>query len=149
MKRFRFPLRPVAILRSHQEVRAREAFGIAVHNFVQAEEDLGRTRVRMRALEAALFTGRETRYLAAEAALLLSDYRRECGAEGEAERRVVTAREEMQRKREAYIEAHRQMEVVNRLEQKARTTHRREMDREEQKEFDDLAGQRRVKPFAI
>ena len=26
MKRFRFPLRPVAVLRAHRELRAREAF---------------------------------------------------------------------------------------------------------------------------
>lgn len=149
MKRFRFPLRPVAILRAHREVRAREAFGTAVHGYVKAEEDLNRTRVRMRALEGALFSGRQERYFASEAALLLSDYRRECSAEVEAEARLVAARKEMQTRREEYIEAHRQMEVVNRLEQKARVSHRRENDRAEQAEMDDLAGSRRVKPFAL
>lgn len=149
MKRFRFPLRPVAILRSHREVKAREAFGIAVHGYVKAEEALNRTRVRMRALETALFSGRQETYFATEAALLLSDYRRECTAETEAEKQVVLAREEMARKRADYIEAHRQLEVVNRLEEKARTAHRRENDRAEQAEFDDLAGRRRIKPFAL
>ena len=110
---------------------------------------MGRTRVRMRALEGALFSGRQEKYFATEAALLLSDYRRECAAETGAETRVVAAREEMQRKRDDYIEAHRQLEVVNRLEEKARTAHRRENDRVEQAEFDDLAGRRRVKPYAV
>lgn len=149
MKRFRFPLRPVAILRAHREVRAREAFGVAVHAYVRAEEDLSRTRVRMRALEATLFSGRRDSYLAAEAALLLSDYRRECAAEIQTEALVIAARDEMQRRREEYIEAHRHLEVVKRLEEKARTNYRRENNRAEQAEFDDLSGQRRVKPFAL
>lgn len=149
MKRFRFPLRPVAVLRAHRETRAREAFATAVHLFVQAEEELSRTRVRMRALEAALFTGRQERFRAAEAALLLADYGRECASEAEAEARVVAARDEMHRRRDEYLEAHRALEVVQRLEVKARATHRREVDREEQKEADDFAGQRRIKPMSV
>ena len=35
MKRFRFPLRPVTVLRAHKELRAREAFAAAVHAYVQ------------------------------------------------------------------------------------------------------------------
>lgn len=149
MKRFRFPLRPVAVLRAHRENRAREAFATAVHNYVQAEQELGRTRVRMRALEAALFSGREQTFRAAEAALLLADYRRECAAEVDAERVAIAAREEMQQRRNDYIEAHRKLEIVHRLEDKARAVHRREIDREEQAEFDDFAGRRRIKPFSI
>ena len=38
MKRFRFSLRPVALLRSHQELKAREAFGAAVQAYVTSEE---------------------------------------------------------------------------------------------------------------
>jgi flagellar FliJ protein len=149
MKRFRFPLRPVAVLRAHRETRAREAFAAAVHTYIQAEEDLGRTRVRMHALEAALFSGREMSFRAADAALLFSDYRRECAAEAETERQVFAARDEMQKRREEYLEAHRKLEVVHRLETKARATHRHDCDREEQAEFDDFAGRRRVKPFSF
>lgn len=149
MKRFRFPLRPVAVLRAHQEARAREAFATAVNAFVQAEEELARTRVRMRALEAALFSGRKETFRAAEAALLLSDYRRECAAESEIERRVNAAREQMQARRADYVEAHRKVEVVQRLETKARTTHRQDCDREEQAEFDDYAGRRRTKSSSL
>ena len=147
MKRFRFPLRPVAVLRAHQENRAREAFASAVHRYVQSEEELARTRVRMRALEAELFSGREKSFRADQAALLLADDRRECGAEGDVERRMISARQEMQQRRTDYVEAHRKLEVVHRLEEKARTVHRRELDREEQAEFDDYAGRRRIKPF--
>lgn len=149
MKRFHFPLRPVAVVRAHRETRAREAFATAVHHYVQAEEELARTRVRMRALEAALFSGRSQSFRAAEAALLLSDYRRECGLETEAEHAVIAARDVMQQKRTDYLEAHRKLEVVQRLEEKARVTHRRATDREEQAEFDDFAGRRRIKPYSV
>ena len=149
MKRFRFPLRPVAVVRAHQELRAREHFATAVHAYIEAQEALQRTRVRMQALESALFSGRNTTYRAAEAALLLADYRRECTAEVETERAAIAAREEMEKKRAEYLEAHRKLEVVHRLEDKARAVHRRETDREEQAEFDDFASRRRLKSALI
>lgn len=142
MKRFRFSLRPVAVLRAHRDTRAREAFATAVHLFVQAEEELSRTRVRMRALEGALFSGRQQTFRASEAALLLADYRRECASEVETEGRVTTARDEMHRRRDDYLEAHRELEVVQRLEEKARLNHRHEVDHEEQAEADDFANHR-------
>jgi flagellar FliJ protein len=149
MKRFRFPLRPVAVLRSHQELRAREVFAAAVHAYADAEAALARTRVHLRALEAALFSGRGHRFPAAEAAVLLADYRRECAAEATAEQGVITARADMDKRRAEYLEAHRRLEIVNRLEQKARTLHRREADREEQAEFDDRAGRRPLQPSLL
>jgi flagellar biosynthesis chaperone FliJ len=38
---------------------------------------------------------------------------------------------------------------VNRLEGKAREVHRRDNNRAEQAEMDELAGQRRVQPFSL
>ncbi|HET7535181.1 MAG TPA: hypothetical protein VFJ90_01910, partial [Candidatus Didemnitutus sp.] len=70
MKRFRFPLRPVAVLRAHKEMRAREAFGAAVHAYVQAGEKLAATRARVAELERTLFAGRTERFFAADAASL-------------------------------------------------------------------------------
>jgi flagellar FliJ protein len=149
MKRFRFPLRPVAVLRAHREVRAREAFAAALQRHAAAQDECRRIGLRMRALEAALFNGREKSFRAAEAALLLSDYRRECGAESEAERQVIAAHGDMQKARADYLEAHRQLEIVDRLEEKAREAHRYENNRSEQAEMDELAGQRRVQPFSL
>ena len=147
MKRFHFSLRPVAVLRAHREVRAREAFAGALNRLALAEDALLRVGVRMRALEAALATGRATSFRAAEAALLLSDYRRECAAESQAEAQVEAARVDMRKFRAAYLEAHRELEVVNRLEVKSRDVHRREGLREEQSELDELAGQRHQQPL--
>lgn len=149
MKRFHFPLRPVAVLRAHRETRAQEIFATSVHALTRAQEELNRTRIRVRALEGALSAGRQERFHPAEAALLLVDYRRECTCEVASERAVITARDEMHKRRAEYIEAHRQLEIVERLEEKARAAHRRENDRAEQAEADDFAGRRRGESFAI
>ena len=142
MKRFRFSLRPVAVLRAHQELRAREAFAAAVHAYVRAEKELTETRARVARFERELFAGRTERFSAAEEAHLLSAYRNECAAEAEAERATSAARAGMEERRKDYLDAHRKLEVVRRLEQKARTAHQQEVNREEQNEFDEFAGRR-------
>jgi flagellar FliJ protein len=142
MKRFRFPLQPVVVLRSHHESRAREAFAAAVHAYVQAVEFLQATRRRVAELEAALFAGRAGSFNAAEETHNLHGYHRETEAELAAERAMITARDLMGRRRAEYLEAHRQLEVANRLEAKARATHRAATNREEQAEFDEFATRR-------
>jgi flagellar FliJ protein len=140
MKRFRFPLRPVAVLRAHRELKAREAFALSVNAYVRSEEELNQTRRRLVQFEAALFAGRRERFSAAEEAHTLAGYRRECAAEAAAEKAMLEARETMQKRRGDYLEAHRKLEVVKRLEAKARATHRADTNRAEQAEFDDFAG---------
>ena len=86
------------------------------------------------------FAGRRERFSAAEEAHTLAGYRRECAVEVEAARQLIAARAAMQQRRTEYLEAHRKLEVVNRLETRARTEHRLAANREEQAEFDDYAG---------
>jgi flagellar FliJ protein len=140
MKRFRFPLRPVAVLRAHKEMRAREAFGASVHAYVQAEERLATTRARVAEMAQMLFAGRSDRFLAADAAGLFRVYRSECQAEMEAEREVITARDLMTQRRSEYLEANRQLKVVHKLEDKARVRHRAEELKTEQHALDEFAG---------
>jgi flagellar FliJ protein len=142
MKRFRFSLRPVAVLRAHRELRAREAFGAAVHAYVNSEEDLAAVRARVARCEGALSAGRHERFSAADEAHALAGYRQECAAELAAERAMIAARSLMAQRRAEYLEAHRKVEVVKRLEEKARQEHRLAANREEQAEFDDFAGRR-------
>ncbi len=150
MKRFHFPLRPVAVLRAHQEMRAREAFGVAVHAYVQAEQELAAVRTRVARYEAELFAGRRERFSAADEARALAAYRAECAAEVESERAMIAARATMSQRRAEYLEAHRRLEVVKRLEEKARLNHRLDTAREEQAEFDDFASRRARRPaFAL
>jgi flagellar FliJ protein len=146
MKRFSFPLRSVAILRAHQEMRARDRFAAAVHKYVQAEESLAGARARTAAFEAALHDGQSQSYRAAEAANWLAAYRCECAAEIEAERVLFAARSEMEQRRTDYVAARRKLQAVQRLEEKARAVHRHEANRAEQAEFDDFAGRRVAGP---
>lgn len=139
MKKFRFPLRPVTVLRAHQELRAREAFGAAVHTYVKAEQELADTRTRVKQFEESLFEGRCHSFSASDETQSLAAYRREWVAEADAERTVFNAQAAMQQRRMEYLNAHRRLKVVQRLEEKARAAHRVETAREEQAEFDDFA----------
>lgn len=145
MKRFRFPLQPVAVLRTHRELKAREAFGVAVHAYMRSEEELAAVRVRVARYEAELSAGRSGQFSAADEARALAAYRQECAAESESERAVAAARTQMDQRRSEYLDAHRKLEVVKRLEEKARTAYRGEVARHEQSEFDDFASRRAMR----
>lgn len=149
MKKFRFPLQPVGVLRTHQEMRAREVFASAVHQYVQAEEKLAALRKRVADLAEVLFKGRSGSFLAAEAAALLRVYRGECQAVILAAREVIEARDVMQARRQDYIEANRRLKVVQKLEERARDRHRLEGLRASQEELDELAGFRAFRQPAL
>jgi flagellar FliJ protein len=149
MKKFRFPLQPVGVLRSHQELRAREVFAAAVHHYVQAEERLAALRQRVAELAEVLFHGRNDRFLAADAAALFRVYRGECQAVIEVEREVIEARDAMQTRRHEYIEANRRLKTIQKLEEKARENHRLDSLRAAQGELDELAGFRAFRAPAL
>lgn len=152
MKRFRFPLQAVAILRAHQELQAREAFGAAVQAQRVADEALALVRQRVATFERSLAARRLQPFSAADEAQALGAYRVECASEAQAEKASFEARDVMQQKRQLFLEARRRVEVVQRLEQKARLRHRLEGLREEQAVFDDTAGYRfvtRRTPFTV
>jgi flagellar export protein FliJ len=65
-----------------------------------------------------------------------------CDEEITSERAVIEARSAMEESRQKYLEAHRAVKVIEKLEQKARTGHRLEVEREAQNESDELAGLR-------
>jgi len=146
MKRFHFSLRPVGVLRNHRKMQAREAFAASIQAFIHAEESLAQMRSRVLMFETALQTGRRGSFSAAHEAEALAAYRQECAAEAAAEKELSAARELMQRRRAEYLDAHRQVEVLLRLENKARAAHRQEINREEQAGFDEFAGRRRLNP---
>lgn len=140
MKKFRFPLQPVGVLRAHEELRAREVFAAAVHRYVQTEARLAALRQRVAELAEVLFHGRSGRFLAGDAAALLRVYRGECNAIIETEREVIEARAAMNTRRQEYIEANRRLKIVQKLEERARDHHRVEVRRADQHELDELAG---------
>ena len=142
MKRFRFSLQPVAVLRAHREMRAQEAFGLAVQAYGKAEAEHATVRQRVTQFERALFAARQQNFSAADQLQALAAYRQECLAENAAEKAMLAARALMHQRRAEYLEAHRNVEVVARLEQKARSAHRLECGREEQAGYDDFAVRR-------
>lgn len=146
MKRFRFPLQPLAVVRAHREQQAKGIFAGAVQAHAQRQDELTQTRARVAAFEAALNAGRQEAFSGATLAEALYAYRAECGLEKEAEAAVMAAREAMEQRRLEYIAAHRQIEIVRRLEEKARAAHRAENARAEQSEFDDFASRRAMRP---
>jgi|CXWL01.1.fsa_nt_gi flagellar FliJ protein len=149
MKKFRFPLRPVAVLRSHRQARAREAFARAVHVYVEAEEKLAALRVRHEELATAMHDGRRETFRAIDEIGFWNAYRRACEEEIAAERSVIEARAAMESHREDYLAAHRALKVVEKLEQKARAVYRRLTGREEMAELDELAGLRAPRRHAV
>lgn len=149
MKRFRFSLRPVAVLRAHRESRAKEIFAAAVRALAKTEEELAATRQRIAQFEAALFAGRRECFSAAQEANTLTAYRRERVVETQAERAVAAARAAMHQRRVEYLEAHRKLEVVHRLEAKARAAHQLAVNREEQAAFDEFAGRQASRRSAL
>jgi flagellar FliJ protein len=142
MKRFKFSLRPVAVMRAHRELRAREALAASIAAQVQTEERLAAARGRVAELESVIRARRKGRISAAEGASFAQAFRREWTAEIDAQKQVATARAAVEKRREACIEANRHLKVITRLEEKALTIHRQEMQRAEQAEIDEMAGQR-------
>jgi len=140
MKRFRFPLRPVAILRAHRELRAREAFAAAMQALIASEQRLNAARERVSRLGAALAAARTQAFTPAEATVTFRAYRAESLVELNAARAATEARTVMEQRRQEYLTANRELEIVNRLEVKARAAHRAEGLREEQIVLDDFAG---------
>ena len=152
MKRFRFTLQPVAVLRAHREIRAQEAFGVAVQAHAKAESEYASVRDRVTQFERALFAARQQNFSAADQLQALAAYRHECLAENAVEKAMLAARAVMNQRRDEYLVAHRNVEVVSKLEQKARAAHRLECNREEQAGFDDFAVRRfgnRRSPFPV
>ena len=148
MKKFRFPLRPVAILREHQQARTREVFATAVHNYVEAESRLSAKRAERQDLEAVMHDGRRATFKAADEISFWDAYRRVCDEEVKTEQAVREARTVMEDARQKYLEAHKAVKVVEKLEQKARTKHRQAVDREAQAESDEQAGLRVARRLA-
>ena len=106
------------------------------------EEWIVCARAGLRARYVLACTAQGERFSAAGEGQALAAYRRERLAESDAERKTNESRDLMQLRRTDYLEAHRRVEVVKRLELKSRAVHRDDCNREEQAGFDEFAGRR-------
>jgi len=148
MKRFQFTLRPVAILRAHKELRAREALAAAMRATAAATEALHAARARTRALEETISQGRSETFRPAEQMSFYQDYRRAAAGESGAARRLAEARAGEERRRLECVRANRELKIIARLEEKARAVHRAAGLLEEQKLIDEIAGFRAIRRAA-
>jgi len=137
MKKFRFPLRSVETVRSIRELRAREQFSLAVHEFVTAEEHLQLLQTRLSELEEILRSGRTRTFRAGDEVTFLEAYKTETTAVAKAAAAVEKARVAMEAARQNWIGARRNLRVIESLEQKAKAIHRHESEREDQAALDD------------
>lgn len=137
MKRFHFPLRSVATVRSMRELRAREQFSLCVHACVTAEENLRTLQIRLAALEEVLRTGRARTFRAGDEASFMAAYHDETAATTKAEAELERARAAMEKARQSWLASRRDLKVVENLEQKARAIYRHDVEREDQAALDD------------
>lgn len=137
MKKFRFPLRSVETVRSLHELRAREAFSIAVRAYMEAETHLLRVREQRRELAEILVAERRATLRPADQVAFLHAYQVEVEREALATKTTAEAKAAMDARRERWIEARRDLRVIENLEEKARHAHQREVEHEEQKVQDD------------
>ena len=142
MKRFRFPLRPVVVVRAHAEARAREALALALGEQAAAETQLARRREGIARLGGELTAARQGSFTAHEAEALLRGYEAECRAERQDAGVVATRTAAAAQRRGELVVANRALRMVERLEESARLRHRQEQQRAEQAELDVFAGQR-------
>ncbi|MGH7996949.1 MAG: hypothetical protein ACREFX_11410 [Opitutaceae bacterium] len=139
MKRFRFSLRAVAVVRAHREMRARQALAASLAAQAEIDRAAAAARARAAALEEVISGGRRAEFSAALQVSYLQAYRGARVAEADADRKCAAAAAETARCRAECIEADRQLKRVSRLEERARSVHRLAVLREEQAQIDEQA----------
>lgn len=139
MKKFRFPLRSVATVRSLAEMRAREHFSRAVQIFLETEQRLVAIRARLKELEERMREARGRAFRGAEQAAFLAALKDETVRATKTEAEVAEARAALEIARHAWLESRRDVRVIENLETKARRAHAVELERENQAAMDDRA----------
>ncbi len=144
MKRFRFPLKSVATVRELNELRARESFAQAITVLTRAEAQLADVRRRLEELREIVVAGRLESFRPRDHVAFLEAYHAEHRNEIEARHAVVAAMNVLEQRRQDWLEARRAQKLIQNLEARARTHHRTEAGRENQRELDELAGRSRA-----
>ncbi len=139
MKKFRFPLKSVSTVRALREVQAREQYSRSVQTLVLAEETLQTLRSRLAAVEEMIAQGRKHTFRPADEATFVEALHLEEAQVSRAAADVAKARHEMELHRQNWLITRRDLRLIEKLETKARETHRLACDREEQAAMDDRA----------
>lgn len=142
MKRFTFRLQAVTMLRRLQEQERREALGAAVTAQRRREADLTTARTVADTLHARLLADRTAPSSGAALASAAEALRVEEGHVATAATALASASASVATCHARWVEARRGVQIIERLEERARQRHWREQERAEQTLLDDLAGQR-------
>ena len=149
MKRFHFPLQALAVMRTHRELRARQALAAATQACGHAESRLAAAQARAGETASGIAAARIGNFRAGDQTVFIALHRRECAAVDDAASHLTAARAEVARRRDDCVEAQRQLKIVTRLEEKARAVHRLAGLAAEQSQMDEYAGQRAGKKKAL
>lgn len=139
MKRFRFRLESVRALRALAERSARERFGAAQQRLASALADLRAAEARRLAVAEALAASRSGSFRPADQIGGLVALQAAQEAERESGRRHSEAETASKRAREEWLAARRKLQVIERLEERARRAHREAAEKAEQVLMDELA----------
>ncbi len=139
MKRFRFRLESIRALRDVAERKAREGFGLAQQHVVVAQQAVAAAELRRSELNAAITGARVGTFrpgdqVAGLAALGQAD--REVAEVG---RKLGEAEKARDLAREGWLTARRALQVMQKLEERARLAHREAIDKAEQTLLDEIA----------
>ncbi len=138
MKRFRFRLESVRTLRELAERKARELFGLAQQQVAEATEGLRLAQHRRSELIASIAGTRTGCFRPADqvggmAALRLAEKQELAAA-----RTLADAEKNRDRVREDWLLARRNLQIIQKLEERARFAHRDAADKAEQSLLDEL-----------
>lgn len=139
MKRFRFRLESVLGIRALAERSARERFGAAQQRLAAALAELRAAEAARLALADALAASRSGSFRPSDQVGGLLALQASQQAERDAGRRHTEAQGASQRAREEWLLARRKLQVIERLEERARRAHRDAADKAEQALLDELA----------
>jgi flagellar export protein FliJ len=150
MKRFRFRLEAVRAIRDLAERAARERFGVAQQKVAAAADALRATELRRAELTEALAGTRAGSFRPGEQIGGMAALRTLERAEVEARRVLAETQAACERVREQWLEARRGLKVIEKLEARARLSHRDAAEKAEQALLDELASlaTTRVAPLA-
>lgn len=140
MKRFRFTLEAVSVLRDQQKKMAQEKYAAALAKHVHAAEDLARVDRRLQDTESAWRSRLGMGGVFAADALQNQQHHRSL-QEARIHRVQVLNRadEELRRAMEAMQQAHQACEAVSKLRERQLSRHAADRDREERRVLDELA----------
>lgn len=139
MKRFRFRLESVRALRALAERSARERFGLAQQRLAAAAAALRAAELRRVELAEALSAARAGCFRPGEqtAGLFALGLARQAELDAARLRDEATAARDLAR--EEWLAHRRRLQVIERLEERARLAHREAMEKAEQATLDELS----------